>query len=331
VSETAGARSQARVGAIDIGTNSVLLLIAESAGGTLEPKLERATITRLGEGVDRSRRLDPEATRRTLACLEAYAVELAKYPGTRLDVVGTSALRDAKGGGAFLDAAEQVLGVRPRVIRGSEEAELAFEGALSGLSLEGGVLVFDVGGGSTEVITGWLSRTAARAADRDEDWLDAKFQIEHAVSLEIGSVRLFERHVRSDPPGRDELDKVRSDIERALQVARRPRRGSALVGVAGTVTTLAAIELGLAEYDAARVHGHVLTRDSVFALCERLAKLSLAERRELPGLEPKRADVIGVGAEIVRGVMSWSGIEQVVVSDRGVRWGLAQRILRRTE
>ncbi len=302
-----------KVATIDIGTNSVLLLIAERRDGVLVPLLERATITRLGQNVDATRRLLPEAVERTLSCLASYAEELRAFGVERLEAVGTSAMRDAAGGSEFIQTAERLLGERPRVISGDEEAELTFHGALSGLGLDGAVSVFDVGGGSTEVISG-------RAG--------SKPSFTRGKSFDIGSVRLFERHVRSDPPRKHELERARDDIRAALGTVEPPAASSGitLVGVAGTVTTLAAIELGLDDYDPARVHGARLGRSSVAALADQLAALSLAERQALAGLEPKRADVIVVGAAIVREVLDWSGSSELVVSDRGVRWGLAERL-----
>jgi len=175
-----------RVASIDIGTNCVLLLIAEARGGALVPLLERATITRLGQGVDKNRRLLPEATERTLRCLSEYAGVLGEFAVDRLDAVGTSAMRDAEGGDEFVTRATALLGRAPRVIDGNEEARLTFAGALSGLEVEGDVTVFDIGGGSTEIIVG--SSTSGVGT------------IGTAVSLDIGSVRLFERHLRHDPP-----------------------------------------------------------------------------------------------------------------------------------
>jgi exopolyphosphatase / guanosine-5'-triphosphate,3'-diphosphate pyrophosphatase len=300
-----------RVATLDIGTNSVLLLIAQSSTGTLTPVLERATITRLGENVDAQRKLAKPAVERTLACLEDYAREIAAHGVTRVAAVGTSAMRDAAGGTEFLDAAERLLGVWPRVISGAEEADLTFHGALSGIDARGDVCVFDVGGGSTEVITGSA---------------DAPRRVDSAVSLDIGSVRLFERHVRHDPPLAAEMARVVADIEAALALASKPAPNSTLVGVAGTVTTLAAIDLGLAQYDSARVHGAALSRARVAAIAERLQRLTLPERQQLAGLEPKRADVIVVGAALVRCVLEWCGSDELVVSDRGVRWGLAERL-----
>ena len=206
-----------RVASIDIGTNSVLLLVAERDGaGTLCAVLERARVTRLGAGVDRTRQLAPEAVERTLACLGDYAADLRRLGVTRLDVVGTSAMRDASAGELFVARAGELLGVAPRVVSGDEEARLTFEGALVGLDLAGALSVFDVGGGSTEIVRGTRDGASATVLE--------------AVSLDVGSVRLTERHVRSDPPTRAELDAVRADVARALEGATRPRAGEPLVG-----------------------------------------------------------------------------------------------------
>lgn len=302
----------AKVAAIDIGTNSVLLVIAAVEPGGPRPLLERATITRMGEGVDKTRRLAPAAVERNLACLRAYAEDLRAHGSPRLDVVGTSALRDAEGALAFLDEAERILGVRPRVIAGDEEARLTFGGALSGLDVHGKLLVFDIGGGSTELIVGQAGSSAPP---------------ESRVSLDIGSVRLFERHVHHDPPLPEELAAIEADIARQLATAAPLSRITGaepltLVGVAGTVTTLKALELELDDYDSARVHGAVLTLGAVEALCTKLCALTLAERQRLPGLQPKRADVIVAGALIVRDLLRRAGASQTTVSDRGVRFGL---------
>ena len=302
-----------RVATIDIGTNSVLLLVVESQGGALQPVLERATVTRLGEGVDRNRRLLDAACERTLSCLTKYAADIREQGVARLDAGGTSAMRDAVGGQEFVARAADILGVAPRVIDGNEEARLTFAGALSGLNQTGKVTVFDIGGGSTEIIVGTLTEDTRH--------------ISAGVSLDIGSVRLFERHVRSDPPTTEELERVQRDILSALAKAPRPEPGAILVGVAGTVTQLAALELKLERYDAMRVHGSTLTRGTVDRLAARLASLTLAERRALPGMEPSRADVLVVGSAIAQAVLHWSGAAELIVSDRGVRWGLAEELV----
>lgn len=303
-----------RVAAIDIGTNSVLLVVAEQTADGVRPLVERATITRLGQGVDRTRQLAPEARQRTLDCLSHYAADIERAGVARLDVVGTSAMRDASGGEQFVREAERILGRPPRVIAGSEEARLTFIGSLSGLDVDGEVIVFDVGGGSTEIIVGKATR-------------DLLPHVERERSLDIGSVRLFERHVASDPPEDAQLKRARADIVSALSDAPAATAGARLIGVAGTVTTLAAIEQELDDYDAGLVHGARLTRDSVDALALRLASQPLASRKMLPGLQPERADVIVTGALIVSEVMRWASAATLTVSDRGVRWGLVQQLL----
>jgi exopolyphosphatase/guanosine-5'-triphosphate,3'-diphosphate pyrophosphatase len=307
-----------RVAAIDIGTNSVLLLVAERRGDDVVPIVERATITRLGQGVDRTRTLAPEAVQRTLACLERYAEELRSAGASRVDAVGTSAMRDAAGGDAFVARARELLGVAPRVVSGEEEARLSFSGALSGLRLaDGPVAVFDVGGGSTELIRGEL--TAGEPV------------VHAATSLDVGAVRLTERHIRSDPPSPPELDAVRADARRALASASFGDPGARLVGVAGTVTTLAAVARAIVPYDAARIHGATLTADELRATGTRLAALPVAERRRVPGLDPARADVIVAGAvlvdEVLRAARGDAHGAELVVSDRGVRWGVARALL----
>jgi exopolyphosphatase / guanosine-5'-triphosphate,3'-diphosphate pyrophosphatase len=315
VSQPAGSNASRtdRAAAIDIGTNSVLLLIAERRDAALVAILERATITRLGEGVDRTRKLASAAIERTLACVADYARQIDAHGVSRLDVVGTSALRDVTGAEPFLAECERLLGARPRVIQGGEEARLSFDGALSGLTVSGDVCVCDIGGGSTEIVLGHAHSNRGEPTS--------------ATSLDVGSVRLFERHVRGDPPSSDALHAARAELRRELDTAQRPPAGATIVGVAGTVTTLAAIELELSSYDGARVHGHVLSRDSTEALAARLAASTLAERRKLPGLEPGRADVIVTGALVACELLAWANASELIVSDRGVRWGLVEQML----
>ncbi len=306
-----------RVAAIDIGTNTVLLLIAEvGEGGGLVPIIERAEITRLGQGVDRTRALAPAAVDRTLACLRDYANDIAKNGVERIDAVGTSAMRDAdaaEGPGAnFIERARAILGTAPRVISGDEEASLAFAGGLAGLDPSGEVTAFDIGGGSTEIIRGRLEGGAAR--------------IEQRQSLDMGSVRLLERYVRSDPPAAPELAVVRTFVWDQLLPLTPPRAGQPLVGMAGTVTTVAAVARGIAPYDPAKIHGVRLSRGEIAETTRRFCELGLEERKRLAGLEEKRADVIPVGAVILDTIVSWARAEEIVVSDRGVRWGVALQL-----
>jgi exopolyphosphatase/guanosine-5'-triphosphate,3'-diphosphate pyrophosphatase len=304
-----------RVAAIDIGTNSVLLLVAEARGGELVPILERSRITRLGYGVDKSRALSPEAVVRTLGCLDEFGAEMRAAGAERVAAVGTSAMRDARGGEDFRARARALLGVEPQVISGAEEAELTFIGALTGLSLPGDlVTVFDLGGGSTEIVVGAAGRPI------------------EAQSLDIGSVRLTERHIRSDPPTPEELTAISSHARGALDgvtAALDRARGVSpipLVGVAGTVTTIAAFVHAVFPYDAARVHGTRLTPAQIARARAELAAMPLARRRALPAINPARADVIVAGCLIVEQVLAWANAGELIVSDRGVRWGLAYRL-----
>lgn len=338
-----------RVAAIDIGTNSVLLLIAEARSGVLAAVSERAEITRLGQGVDASRQLAEPAVERTLACLARYAEEMRAAGVERIDAVGTSAMRDARGGEAFRQRARAILGVEPRVISGEEEAQLTFDGALVGLPLDAGpVIVVDIGGGSTEVIFGHTPGQAAAPPATGRGAAptatggaapSALPTVELAVSLDVGSVRLTERHVRSDPPKPDEIEAVRADVRAALAtLPRSPVPGAQLIGVAGTVTTVAALAHGVAPYDARRVHGAILHVPDLEDIVRRLALLSLAERKALPEINPARADVILAGAVLLHEVALWAGARpgspgeptprtSLIASDRGVRWGLARRLV----
>ncbi len=307
-----------RVAAIDIGTNTVLMLVADATPRGLEPVQERFEITRLGEGVDRARRIAEAPAARTLGCLERYAAELGRLGVDRVAAVGTSALRDADGGAQFLRDAERVLGTRPRVIDGELEAALTCQGALSGLSVELAsagsepepIVVFDVGGGSTELIETTLTRPRQARC-----W----------QSLDVGSVRLTERCFRSDPPEPGELERARALVREALRSWQRPQPAR-VVGVAGTVTTLSALAQALPRYDSTRVHGSTLPLDRVVTLTERLAQVPTAERARIPALEPGRADVIVAGGLLVAAVLEHLGAESCLVSERGVRWGLAERL-----
>jgi exopolyphosphatase/guanosine-5'-triphosphate,3'-diphosphate pyrophosphatase len=300
-----------------VGTNSVLLTIAVATPDGPFAELERATITRLGEGVDRTRRLLPAAEERTLACLESYAELIAERNVDAIALVGTSALRDAAGGEAFIRRAREVVGTELEVITGRREAELTFRGSVSGITVSGPVTVYDIGGGSTEIIHGFVeSQNGART-----------LRIDHADSLDVGSVRLTERHVRRDPPDATETDAVATDVRGQLSRLPQPPSASTLIGVAGTVTTLAALDQRMVTYEADRVHGSRLTRDGLAALVQKLAALPLAERQTLPGLEPRRADVIVAGSVLAREILDWAGADGTIVSDRGVRWGLLEELL----
>jgi exopolyphosphatase/guanosine-5'-triphosphate,3'-diphosphate pyrophosphatase len=304
-----------RVATIDIGTNTVLLLVADSGEGrALVAVEERARVTRLGEGVDVSRRFSAQALERTQACLDEYAQVVRALGVDRVAVVGTSAMRDAAGGERLLAHVQASFGVPVRVISGREEARLTFRGALGGLPIrdEAEVAVFDIGGGSTEVVLGRLEGDRA--------------VIDYAESFDVGSVRLTERQVRSDPPDPVDRDAVRKTAHDAFADVPALKGGQTPVGIAGTMTTLAAVSLGLRAYDGARVHGHAMRRDELHRVVDELASMTLEARRLVAGMEPKRADVIVAGGVIALALLGRWDAQEVLISDRGVRWGLAEEL-----
>ncbi|MBS2016535.1 MAG: Ppx/GppA family phosphatase [Deltaproteobacteria bacterium] len=304
-----------RVASIDIGTNTVLLLVAEKdENGTLVAVEEHATITRLGQGVDKTRKLAPEAVTRTNDCLDRYAEIVQRLGATKVAVVGTSAMRDAGGGEEVRAHVRSRFGVEARTISGDEEARLTFKGALSGLSasrIGSRVAVFDIGGGSTEVVHG-EPKTG---------------RILYAHSYDVGSVRLTERHVTSDPPSEGERAAIARTVGDAFASVPELDVDAAPVGIAGTMTTLAAVSMKMATYDGARVHGHTMSIGELERVADELARVPLSVRRDLPGLEPKRADVIVAGASIALGFLRHVKAKEVTISDRGVRWGLAEELV----
>jgi exopolyphosphatase/guanosine-5'-triphosphate,3'-diphosphate pyrophosphatase len=299
-----------RVAVVDIGTNTVLLLIAERArDGHLAAVLERACITRLGAGVDASGRLSEAAISRTATVLAQFGQHVRANGVQRVAVVGTSAMRDA-GSQPIRDAVRSAFGVEVRVLTGAEEASHTFRGALSGLASPADeVSVFDVGGGSTEVVLGHHGGS-----------------LSFAHSFRVGSVRLTERFIATDPPSRLELERLQQHLTETFAEI-PPLVGTAPpVGIAGTVTTLAALLLGVVPYDGARVHGQIVSTSEVRRLVRDLAAADLAGRRALPGMEPGRADVVVAGGMIVLALLDHWGSGAMMVSDRGVRWGVAESL-----
>jgi exopolyphosphatase/guanosine-5'-triphosphate,3'-diphosphate pyrophosphatase len=302
-----------RVASIDIGTNTLLLLIADSPTGRpddLVALVEFARIVRLGEDVDRTRVFKPEAVARTLLALDEAAALVCAHGVTSVDVVGTSAMRDAVGADPIVAFVRERLGAELRVISGEEEARLTFDGALAGLNVRGRVAVFDIGGGSTEIVHGEVSDGAAT--------------IVHAQSYDIGSVRLTERCVRHDPPTPSELRDVEAAVDEALRDAPQ-YPAQTVVGIAGTVTTLAAVSLRMSRYDAGRIHGYLMSTDILRHVTPMLSVMTTAQRSEVAGLDPKRADVIVAGGLIAEGVLHHLSAREMLVSDRGVRWGLVRQ------
>jgi exopolyphosphatase/guanosine-5'-triphosphate,3'-diphosphate pyrophosphatase len=290
-----------RVAAIDLGTNTTRLLVADVEDRELREVVRRVAITRLGEGVDERGRLLPVPIARVRNVLAEYRREAEALGAERTLVVATSAVRDAENGEAFLGEVEWSYGFVTRLLSGDEEAALTFAGVTAGRDVQAGTLVVDIGGGSTELVIGGPEG------------------VDSAVSLQVGAVRLTERYLHGDPPAPDELAACAAHVTDVLP-ERAPRRA---VGVAGTVTTLATLDLGLAEHDAARTHGHRLGREAVARQLERLAALPLSERRAVPGLEPERAPVILGGIVILGCVLDRYGLGEVEVSEHDILDGAA--------
>jgi len=297
-----------RVAAIDCGTNSIRLLVADlPADGPAVELSRQMQIVRLGEGVDQTGRLAPAAIERTRVALAGYAATIAELGATKVRMCATSASRDAENAADFQAMVLDTLGVPPEVISGDAEAALSFAGAVQGLPTAGPYLVLDIGGGSTEFV---LGGTAVR----------------HAMSVDVGCVRMTERHLRSDPPTVAEIAAATADVTAAVDRALAAVPGYAdatLVGLAGSVTTVAALALGLTEYDPTRIHHAVLTLAQVEAVTEQLLAASVAQRLALPVMHPGRADVIAAGALVLRTVMRRSGHVTVTVSESDILDGIA--------
>ena len=302
--------------AIDVGTNTLRLLIAEAvAPDDFTILHEEQEITRLGEGLIPSRILQEAPRRRSLTVLRRFAEAARRFKAKQVGAVATSAVREAKNRKEFVAEFARETGLTLRVIDGTEEARLTLLGVRHGLRLESQrVFVMDVGGGSTEFV---LARGEV---------------IEAIVSTGLGVVKLTERYLLSNPPTPDELQALRQAVSRRIDRLRGELpdlEGTQLIGTAGTVTTLAAIDLALITYDRHKVQGHCLGLARVIELLDRLAALPLRERRRIPGLEPGRADVIVAGAAIVAVSMERLGYQHMQVSDGGLREGILLDLLRK--
>ncbi|MET1021682.1 MAG: Ppx/GppA phosphatase family protein [Arthrobacter sp.] len=283
-----------RVAAVDCGTNSIRLLIADVERDGAAPRLidvvREMRVVRLGEGVDATGELAPAALDRTFAAAADYAEQIRQHGATRVRFVATSATRDARNRQVFVDGIHKILGVEPEVVSGDTEAALSFAGASSVLPSRGAdpVLVVDLGGGSTEFVLGDAGGVIA------------------AKSVDIGCVRMTERHLRSDPPSAEQIAAAEADVDAALDEAGRTvplDRSTAVVGVAGSITTITAHALQLPEYSASAIHGTELSLDAVRRACSDLLAMSHAERAALPYMHPGRVDVIGAGALVWRRVL----------------------------
>ena len=306
-----------RVAAIDCGTNSIRLLIAEPNGsGGLRELDRRLEIVRLGQGVDASGEFHPDALQRTFAVVDQYAelIKKAEVPVPNVHFVATSAARDARNRDSFFAGIKQRLGVLPDVISGPTEAHLSFLGALSRVTPEGQpVLVMDIGGGSTELITG-----------------SAAGEIYRAISLDVGSVRVTERFLKQNPVADDDLARATEYVDDLLA-------GSGVefasigtwIGVGGTATTLAGVYLELEHYDREQVHGAVIPLPAVQALLHRLASLTVEEIKALPSMHPGRADVITGGALVEARTAARLNVAELIISESDILDGIALQLIHR--
>ena len=295
-----------RVAAIDCGTNSIRLLIADVEGSQVRDVTRVMRVVRLGEGVDVSGRLAPAAMQRTWAAVEDYAGQIRAAGAQQVRMVATSASRDAENAEDFVDGVVERLGQPPEVISGAEEAHLSFVGARSVLDLPGEVLVVDIGGGSTEFVVG------------DED-------VSAARSVNIGCVRMTERHLRDDPPTADQIVAATTDIDEAIEDARqatRFERAEHLIGLAGSVTTVAALAMDLPEYDSSRIHGSRISEADVHRVTAEMLTATRAQRAAEPVMHPGRVDVIGGGALVLDRIMRAGQFGEVVVSEHDILDGI---------
>jgi exopolyphosphatase/guanosine-5'-triphosphate,3'-diphosphate pyrophosphatase len=300
-----------RIAVVDIGSNSTRLLICDVEDGRVTAQLERRTlITRLGAGVDADASLNEEAMDRVYEALEQYHELIDEHTAERAVAVLTSAVRDAANGREFADTVKQRYGLEPHVLTGDEEARLTFLGATSERDPDDPTptLVFDIGGGSTELVIG------------------TGHEMSFHVSTQAGVVRQTERHIHSDPPTEDELDNLHDDVRKILSdgVPEDHRRAvEHAIGVAGTATSLAAIAQELDPYDSAKVHGYRIDLDECRRILDRLAALPLEQRREVPGLHPDRAPTIVAGVVILIEILSLFGLNEVEVSEHDILRGAA--------
>lgn len=290
-----------RVAAIDLGTNSTRLLVADVVDGELTEILRRLTITRLGEGVDATGRLAPAAVERVCACLSAFRAEIDRLGVEYALTIATSAMRDASDGASTLEQLGREFATSTRLLTGDEEAALGLRGTTLGRTLAPGTLLVDIGGGSTELT------------------LAGPDGVEHRESTQLGCVRLTERFLHADPPTHAELAACAAHVRDTLPVL-HPRGA---IGVAGTVTTAAAIDVGAEPYDPALTHGHVLARGRVGSILDRLAAVPVAERVRVPCLEPARAPVIVAGLVILREILDAYRLGEIEVSERDILHGVA--------
>ncbi len=296
-----------RVAAIDCGTNSIRLLIADVDAGRLTDVVRVMRVVRLGEGVDVSGRLSPAAMQRTWDAVSDYAAQIRGAGAHRVRMVATSASRDAQNAGEFVAGVVDRLGTAPEVISGDEEAALSFAGAVSAVDVPGRVAVVDIGGGSTEFVVGTSG-------------------VEAAVSENIGCVRMTERHLHDDPPTGAQVAAATRDIDAAVSHAlfvTAFAAADAIVGLAGSVTTVAALAMDLPEYDPQLIHGSHVDAGDVHEITSRMLAATREQRAAEPVMHPGRVDVIGGGALVLDRILTLGGFDEVVVSEHDILDGIA--------
>jgi exopolyphosphatase/guanosine-5'-triphosphate,3'-diphosphate pyrophosphatase len=302
-----------RIAALDIGTNTILMLIADCAPPSqLTVLRDEHVIARLGQGVDESKQITPEAARRALEYLAQFKQIAEKEGAEKIVACGTSALRDAANRDEFAAAVHQEIGLEVEILKGDEEAELTYLGAVSnyGDSSDDRFVVLDIGGGSTEITSG------------------NGFKVKSRQSVDVGCVRLTERILRTSPPTIEALHAVKSLIEKEFSEHTINMDNAKLIGVAGTLTTLAALDLRLPTFDREKVGGHVLTLERIQALFDELSRKTHDELLAYPQILPKRADVIVAGAVILLEALQLIRATSITVSDRGLRYGMVLRELK---
>lgn len=309
-----------RVAAIDCGTNSIRLLVADITGGRVDDVVRRMEIVRLGQGVDRTGRLSAEALARTFGALDDYAGVIEQTGAVRVRMVATSATRDAANRDEFVEGVRRRIGVAPDVVSGEEEAALSFAGAtadLAGADWPAPYLVCDIGGGSTEFVLG-------DAADDEAGGVHA------SMSVDVGCVRMTERHLRDDPPTAAQVQAAADDIDDAVRRADAAigfAAAGTLVGLAGSVTTVVALALGLDAYDPARIHHARISAAQVHEIAQGLLAMTHAERAALAVMHPGRVDVIGAGALVLDRVLVGTGLDAVVASEHDILDGIALSVV----
>ena len=305
-----------RVAAIDCGTNSIRLLIADIENGTLTDVVRTMVIVRLGEGVDKTGEFSQAALARTFSAIETFALLISQHQPERVRFVATSASRDVSNRSEFMDGVLSRLGIEPDIISGDEEAELSFLGATADLVNEqeppaAPYLVVDIGGGSTEFVLGTTGPTAA-------------------ISTNVGCVRMTERHLISDPATPQEIAAAIADIDAAIDLAYQSvpiSQAHSLIGLAGSVTTVAAIALGLSEYDSIAIHGSRISAPEIHRITGELLAMTRAQRAKLGPMHEGRIDVIGSGALVLDRIMIRTGLGEVVVSERDILDGIARGLI----